>query len=566
MRSFTWGTSGLIVAIGLLAGLGQPAQAQSTGNDPCEELRQLLRNPQRDSAERQRDLARQLESVQSLEDQGKVLLLQEWCCEEDDAEGAKMDQTAWRALAERFRKQVRADLQGADESRRLAAIRLLGEMGALSRELDNRWDVVRDLGPDLAIFMKQGQGEAVEAVARTLGLINPDPLVAVPALKGLFETGDIGKRLAAADGLCALVNSATALALAYEQVDKKKAFRGQAGVVGCLVVPVAGLGLSDVHPGVRRRCVEAMRAAGGAVTALVHDIALPDDPDEWKAFRLEVERERGALGPLVLALEAQGPALGLALTDPDSEVRVAARHALQELAQARHCLLLRANTLAAVAPGNRRVGMLEGERAASAGLPLPALIAELGDPDVATRLSALDVLESVGPAAAPAAAAVVKALGDPNPFVRWAAARTLGKIGAVEAETAVPALARMLADADRDLRLAAATTLGMYGPTARAAVGALIQTMNSGDSALRSAALAALEQIGPGAEPAIPAISAALTDRDARVRQSAARLLGRFGPSAGNARDALLLKLNDSSLEVRTAAHDALLHIIGPPN
>jgi len=307
-----------------------------------------------------------------------------------------------------------------------------------------------------------------------------------------------------------------------------------------------------------------MREAARTVSGLVPQPCLPNDPDDWKEYRLQVEQERNVLGPVVLALEAQGPALGLAMTDPDAEVRLSARRALEELAQARHRLLVRANSLAQVAPGNRPVRLLDGEKSESAALPLPALIAALGDPDLHARLSALDVLESLGPAASPAAAALVKALGDPNRFVRWAAARTLGKMGAVEAETAVPALARMLADTDRELRIAAATTLGVYGPTARAAVPALIQAMNAGDSALRTAALLALEQIGPAAESAIPAISAALDDRDARVRLSAVQLLGRFGPAAGNARDALLLKLNDCSPEVRTAAHDALRHITGP--
>jgi HEAT repeat protein len=569
MRAFTQARSGVVVwfwpaVLCLAAGWAQPAPAQLTPSDSWEEIRQLLKAPERASAERQLELARRLEALNNLNDLGQVLLLPEWHEQESDDDGTSFDQATWRALADHFVKEERAALHGDDVVRQVAAAELLGELGVRARALGRRLELVRDLGPDLALLMRQGRGAAAEVAARNLGLINPDPEVAVPALKGLLEADSTELRLAAAEGLCQLMHGAASLALAHLDNDKSRTLRAHAALVGCLLVPVAGRGLCDVHPAVRFRCVEAMREAASTVAALVLDTNLPDDPDERKEYRLEIERERGALAPVVLALEAQGPALGLALTDPDADVRLCARHVLEELAQARHRLLLRAKSLAAVAPGNRPPQMLEGEKLESAGLPLPALIAALGDPDVAARLWALEVLESLGPPAAPAAAAVVKALTDPNRFVRWAAARTLATIGVVEVETAVPALARMLADADKDLRLAAATTLGVYGPTARAAVPALIQAMNGGDSALRAAALLALEQVGPAAEPAIPAISAALNDRDARVRQSAARLLGRFGPTAGNARDALRLKLNDTSPDVRTTAQDALLHIIGP--
>src|SRR5262249_13283365 len=75
---------------------------------------------------------------------------------------------------------------------------------------------------------------------------------------------------------------------------------------------------------------------------------------------------------------------------------------------------------------------------------LPALAAGIQDPLVQNRLAAIDAIETLGPAGAPAAPALVRALGDPNVFVRWAAARTLGKVGPVKAVDEVPALAKLL--------------------------------------------------------------------------------------------------------------------------
>src|SRR5205823_1156405 len=59
---------------------------------------------------------------------------------------------------------------------------------------------------------------------------------------------------------------------------------------------------------------------------------------------------------------------------------------------------------------------------------LDALADALHSPDVATRRSAIHVLEVLGAAALPKVDAVTAALGDEDKFVRWAAARTLGAL------------------------------------------------------------------------------------------------------------------------------------------
>jgi HEAT repeat protein len=194
-----------------------------------------------------------------------------------------------------------------------------------------------------------------------------------------------------------------------------------------------------------------------------------------------------------------------------------------------------------------------------------ALASVMGDADVRARRAAIDVLETLGPAAAPAAPALANALGDPDPFVRWSAARTLGKISPVEAQTVVPELAKLLGDLDLDLRLAAATALERYGPAAKAAVVELIRATRSSDPVVRVATIRALGAIGePDAHVAIPSLVEAVSDENAHVREIAAEVLGKFGPAAHAAVDDLRKALKDSSPEVQKAAGDALLKIVKP--
>jgi HEAT repeat protein len=186
----------------------------------------------------------------------------------------------------------------------------------------------------------------------------------------------------------------------------------------------------------------------------------------------------------------------------------------------------------------------------------------LKDTDVRARRGAIDVLEALGPAAAPAGAALVQALHDSDQFVRWAAARTLGKISPVQADTAVPGLGRLLADLDLDVRLAAAMALERYGPAARAALPELIRAMRASDAELRVAAMRAVAVIGGvQAHAAIPALTDGVTDADSRVRQVAAEVLGNFGPAARKAVDALNQALQDTDPDVQRAAGEALLNI-----
>jgi HEAT repeat protein len=194
-----------------------------------------------------------------------------------------------------------------------------------------------------------------------------------------------------------------------------------------------------------------------------------------------------------------------------------------------------------------------------------ALAAGMSDPDPRARRAAIDVLEGLGGAAAPAAGSLVSALTDPDQFVRWAAARTLGKIGPVETETSVPALAHLLTDPDLDLRIAAATALERYGIAAKASVADLVKSAGEGDAELRVAAIRALGAVGTQDLAAVvPAVRAALANPDSRVKITAAQVIGGFGPAARECSDPLRTMLRDSNPEVQKAASEALLSIVQP--
>jgi HEAT repeat protein len=184
---------------------------------------------------------------------------------------------------------------------------------------------------------------------------------------------------------------------------------------------------------------------------------------------------------------------------------------------------------------------------------------------VETRRAALDTLESLGPSAAPAAAALVGALADRDKFVRWAAARTLGRIGPVKGVTAMPALTLLLTDPDLDVRLAATVALEHWGVAAQPAVPDLCRIVRATDPELRLAAIRALGAIGgPEGRLILAELTAATADPDTRVRQLAIQTLGQFGPLARDAVPALRWALRDEDAQVQKAAGQALLNILRP--
>jgi len=562
----------------ILAGLcwSSAAYPQNGEGDAVEELRQILKCSVNDPAVRDRKAQEQIRALHGISELRRALALREWRDLEFDGKVGDVDQRNRATLVAQLELAVRDVFRQGDETSRLAALSILTEMGCSARGVGIRSGLAAGFAPDLVDLIKHGAPNVRETAGRTLGLINPDPQMALPTLGVLLRSSELTERIVAADALGNLVRCATLLATAPHTQEDVTATREEVVQMGQALVPLAGLGLRDARPEVRRRCAAAIGYAAEALQKLVKGPGPLDPMAGLDVPPADTAAERSELMPLILALKDQSPALTRALADSDAQVRLLARHALEDMTNPQLRLLERAggttdengkHAQAALQPSRFVQGSASPKDSLIEGLhaTVMALAGGLQEPDARARRAAIDVLETVGPAAAPAASALVAALADSDLFVRWAAARTLGKIGPVEADAAVPALGRLLEDPDLDLRLSAATALERYGVAAKAAVPDLARSIGSSDAELRLAAIRVLGVIGsPHSIQAIPALSAALADPNPRVRAKAAETLGKLGPAARSSVDPLRQALRDTNTEVQKAASEALLRIMRP--
>lgn len=178
------------------------------------------------------------------------------------------------------------------------------------------------------------------------------------------------------------------------------------------------------------------------------------------------------------------------------------------------------------------------------------------DPD--TRASLLVALADYGPAAESAVPAVARLLRSKTALEREAAAAALAAIGP-ESRSAAGELARLLRDEAALVRAAAAAALGAIGPDARDTTGALAGALSDGDTMVRGGAARALAAIGPDAAAATGALVRALAaEKDADVRLGIVDACGEIGPGAIQAAPALVPLLSSDDAESREAAASAL--------
>ena len=133
----------------------------------------------------------------------------------------------------------------------------------------------------------------------------------------------------------------------------------------------------------------------------------------------------------------------------------------------------------------------------------------LADPAPAVREHTAYTLGILGDKAKPAADGVFKLCTDADPNVRAAAFDALRAIGFSDA----PAMTRLLAHGEADVRRRAAESLPKLDPVPAAALAPLTAAVGDDDRAVRTAALAALTRMGAPAAPAAPAVAAALLKR-----------------------------------------------------
>jgi HEAT repeat protein len=137
---------------------------------------------------------------------------------------------------------------------------------------------------------------------------------------------------------------------------------------------------------------------------------------------------------------------------------------------------------------------------------------------------AATALEDIGPAAAAAAPALIKALTDNNAIVSAAAQRSLTKLPG-----AAPALAAALASEDPVTAEMARAILAAQGDPGALA---LAKNFESGNRTLALKSASALALMGPAAAKAVPGLARAALSNDADVRSAASAALSDIGRPA----------------------------------
>src|SRR5262249_54565212 len=117
------------LAVFALVGAVQWVRADPVGGDPVEALRQILKEPARALATRDRALKDCLPQLREIDDQRRALALHEWRDATVDGPVAAVDRTSRRILIAHFEQAVRALLHDGNATTCLAVIDMLARSG-----------------------------------------------------------------------------------------------------------------------------------------------------------------------------------------------------------------------------------------------------------------------------------------------------------------------------------------------------------------------------------------------------------------------------------------------------
>jgi HEAT repeat protein len=120
-------------------------------------------------------------------------------------------------------------------------------------------------------------------------------------------------------------------------------------------------------------------------------------------------------------------------------------------------------------------------------LVVPELLVMLTDPASNVRVTAAEILATLGPSTGKSAPQVVKALGDARPAVRAAAAKALGAIG-ISDQPVIEGLTHRLKDEFATVRYEACISLGKLGRSAASALPELKGLLNDESKPVQDAA------------------------------------------------------------------------------
>ena len=437
MRRFkSWLTSGAAL-VGLALMSGQARLVHAAPPDAVEAFRLELRANPGDSSDWEARLRRRAAELVSLKEVREALQLAEWRTMAGDSRLQTVENRLRVELITRLVEGYRQTLKSSDSK---SAVMLLERLDEVTRGQHANLSILEACGallPDLERQIRQGEPEARESGLRVIGRLPNHQDKVLSVLKELASPNQpANTRFLAAEALESQVRLKTRAG------DKPHSMYEPMGNFAQSVTPVLRLVCADSQPRVRRLGMTSAYLLGmGLNTSLGEPIIAPagSNPREYRDQSPVVADQRTMLAALrdLMATASAG------LRDSDAGVRVQAQRFFDEVARARQTWLSQA--------GN------SGEDPLREGLKacLTTLIEALRDPDARVRRASVDVLEGMGPDAAPAAPALVEALGDSDHFVRWASVRCLSVMGNDVSRAALPRLRSLSNDPDTDVRDAA---------------------------------------------------------------------------------------------------------------
>jgi HEAT repeat protein len=438
---------------------------------------------------------------------------------------------------------------------RVAAAGALGEIGPEARV------AVADL---LRLLQEDPHLRHVAAVA--LGGIGAEAKAAIPELIKLLREGDERSREVVASGLIGMGSEAIAGLIALLESDQPQVRRRAVACLGDLVqrrraahrermeeastpeparteevgaqmelaMPTLQRLVRDSDPLVREEAAKALGKMGAEANAAIPNLVVRLLQDEMPAVRRAAVE---ALRDMRPTPKAAIPGLIRLIEDAEAEVPLAARHA----------------TILRDAPESdedlERVVVTDADVRNAALFSLDMALRDVGP-------------EQIGPTANTAIPALVRLLEDKKAGVSPCAARILGKMGRAqkgpEAEAAIPHLLRLLQETGQysaGRRSEAARALGGIG---FGAVPELVRLLGNESPDVRQAAAMALGYLGPEARTATTDLVELLQDKRTDVRIHAVSALSAIGPEAEVAIPHLIELLKDKEASVRTRAASAL--------
>lgn len=153
-----------------------------------------------------------------------------------------------------------------------------------------------------------------------------------------------------------------------------------------------------------------------------------------------------------------------------------------------------------------------------------------------------------------------------KPDEKATAIRMLGEIGPAASES-VPALIKVLASKELELRYEAIVALGQINSESKQTVPALVRILSEPTPSLRHAAIDALRKFGHDANTAIPQLKKLMSDKEPLISVGAARAIAEIetpqGPDSAEAITALIAGLKNPHQEVSVEAVQGLAAIGG---